>query len=78
VLFYLDRFPVESELHAGLDELMVIGDADREQVMQAVVDATGSAPHLLTPNDVGLDLQGQPISFDSIAAASGPAILAWK
>jgi hypothetical protein len=78
VLFYMDKFSADSEVHAGLEQLMVIGDADRNQVMQAVTDATGSAPHLLTPGDLGLDLQGQPISFDSIAAASGPAILAWK
>ena len=78
VLFYLDRFPADSELQSKLEQLMVIGVADRDQVIEAVADATGSAPHLMTPNDLGLDLQGQPISFDSIAAASGPAILAWK
>ena len=78
VLFYIDRFPADSEPHASLDQLMLIGDSDRNQVIEAVADATGRSPHLLTPEDLGLDLQGQPISFDSIAAASGPAILAWK
>src|SRR5262249_12877909 len=78
VLFYLDKFRSGLGLHPGLEQLMVIGDLDREQAMQAVADATGNAPHLLTPNDLGLDLRGEQISFDSIAAASGPAILAWK
>src|SRR5262249_28945635 len=78
VLFYLDKFRSGLELQSGLEQLMVIGDLDRDEAMQAVADATGSAPRLLTPSDLGLDLRGEPISFDSIAAASGPALLAWK
>jgi hypothetical protein len=78
VLFYLDRFRSGTELQTSLEQVMVIGDVDRKQAMQAVADATGSTPHLLTPSDLGLDLHGEPISFDSIAAASGPAIVAWK
>jgi hypothetical protein len=78
VLFYLDRFPSSHDPQPGIEQLMVIGDVDREEAMQAVADAIGSSPHLVTPSDLGLDLRGEPISFDSIAAASGPAILAWR
>src|SRR5262249_49733942 len=78
VLFYLDKFPSTPDHQPALGQLMVIGDVDREAAMQAVADATGTVPHLITPHDLGLDLRGEPFSFDSIAAASGPAILAWK
>jgi len=78
VLFYLDRFRTGHEGEPGLEQLMVIGEVDRGQAVRAVADATGNVPHLITPTDLGLDLHGEPISFDLIAAASGPAILALK
>jgi hypothetical protein len=78
VLFYLDRFQSTREPLPRLEQLMIIGDLDRGQAMQAVADATGSTPHLVTPGDLGLDLQGEAVSFDMIAAASGPVMLAWK
>jgi hypothetical protein len=78
VLFYMDRFQSTAEPQPRLEQLMVIGDLDRDEAMQAVADATGGAPHLVTPSDLGFDLQGESVSFDLIAAASGPAMLAWK
>jgi hypothetical protein len=78
VLFYMDRFQVNTQPQPRLEQLMIIGDLDRRQAMQAVGDATGITPHLVTPSDLGLDLEGEPVSFDLIAAPSGPAILAWK
>jgi hypothetical protein len=78
VLFYLDRFHSSAQPQPRLEQLMVIGDVDRGLAVQAVEDATGNTPHLVTPSDLGLDLQDEPVSFDLIAAASGPAMLAWK
>jgi len=78
VLFYLDRFHSSAESQPALDQMLIIGDVDRSLAMQAVADATGITPHLVTPRELGFELEGEPVSFDLIAAASGPAVIDWK
>lgn len=75
-LYYRDR--VAGVGAAGVTSLLALGGIAPAEASRAVTDAVEAAPHLLDPAQFGLDLEGEPIRFDHLAAAAGLATLAWQ
>lgn len=77
VMFYNDR--VAAETSAGgssLDKLLVIGrDIIAKNVSAIASEALQRPVRVLSPSDIGLDLPGTAMNFDSIAAPAGLAAL---
>jgi hypothetical protein len=74
VMFYNDR--VASENNGLLDKLLVVGrDIIPQNVESIASEALGRQLRVLTPDDVGLNLPGTGMNFDSIAAPAGLAAL---
>ncbi|HKV40984.1 MAG TPA: hypothetical protein VJX67_17385 [Blastocatellia bacterium] len=77
-LFYRDRLAAKAIDKSIIESVLVVGGIDRELARSAIADATGNGLRLIDPADFGLDLKGEPISFDQIAAAAGLSNLATR
>lgn len=76
LLFYRDRRSDEKQ-DAALSRFMVVGDGfTKTRAREIVADALGADLRPLEAADVGLELPGNDLSFDSIAAPAGLASLA--
>jgi hypothetical protein len=75
-LFYKDRLAGLGADAKTITRVLVIGRIDRAQVIHSVAEALGNTPELIESKQLGLDLTGDPVSFDQLAAAAGLAALA--
>ncbi len=78
LMFYRDRF--ESEANATfLEKLLVVGkDFTSSRLKEIADEALGKTLNILRPEDVGLSLPPQNLSFNDLAAPAGLASLGWK
>ncbi|HEY6330742.1 MAG TPA: hypothetical protein VI756_15505 [Blastocatellia bacterium] len=76
-LFYRDRLS-DPTASRTITQVLVIGRMDRPQVLHSVAEALGNDPELVNSAQLGLDLSGEPVSFDQLAAPAGLAALAWQ
>jgi hypothetical protein len=76
-LFYQDRLSDTTGART-ISQVLVIGRMDRSQVIHSVGEALGSDPELVESRQLSLDLTGEPVSFDHLAAPAGLAALAWQ
>lgn len=78
LMFYRDRFGQESN-ESFLEKLLVIGkDFVPDKLREIADEALGRTLQILRPEDVGLILPTQNLSFDEIAAPAGLASLGWS
>ncbi len=79
LLFYRDRnLPEDAGGKVPLARLMVIGEGiTKERAGEIVNETTGGQLRPLAAEDLGLQLPTRDLSFDSIAAPAGLAILSW-
>jgi len=75
-LFYKDRIADQNPEAKTITRVLVIGGIDRAQVIHSVTEALGEAPELIESRQLGLDLTGDGVSFDQLAAAAGLAAIA--
>jgi hypothetical protein len=76
-LYYRDRLASAGQ-PAQVSGLLVLGGIDADAASRAIGDALESEPRALDPGEFGLDLRGEPITFDQLASAAGIATLAWQ
>lgn len=78
LMFYRDRLTDESTVHY-LEKLLVIGrDFVPAKLKEIANEALGKTLNILRPEDVGLYLPVQDLSFDDLAAPAGLATFGWK
>ncbi len=78
LMFYRDRFGEESS-ESFLEKFLVVGkDFAPAKLTEIASEALGRTPHILRPEDVGLNLPVQHLSFDDLAAPAGLAALGWN
>lgn len=78
LMFYRDRFgSVGGE--SSLEKLLVVGKNFAPARLKEIADeALGKTLAILRPEDVGLSMPVQTLSFDDIAAPAGLAALGWN
>ncbi len=78
LMFYRDRFgDVKSE--NSLEKLLVVGKNFAPARLKEIADdALGKTLTILRPEDVGLNLPVQTLSFNDVAAPAGLASLGWN
>jgi len=78
LMFYRDRLANDASANF-LEKLLVIGrDFIPEKLREIANEALGRALNVLRPEDVGLILPTQDLSFDDLAAPAGLATYGWK
>ncbi len=78
LMFYRDRFGDESS-ETFLEKLLVVGKSFTPARLKEITDeALGKTLNILRPEDIGLYLPAQNLSFDDLAAPAGLASLGWK
>jgi hypothetical protein len=78
LMFYRDRLAVESS-QTFLEKMLIVGrDFIPAKLAEITNEALGKALDVLRPEDVGLNLPTQDLSFDDLAAPAGLAQLGWK
>lgn len=78
LMFYRDRFGSETNENF-LEKLLAIGkDFSSSRLKEIADDALGRTLKVLRPEDVGLGLPSQNLSFNDLAAPAGLASLGWK
>lgn len=78
LMFYNDRFAAESGDRL-LDNILVIGKGlVPNRIREISADALGRALQVLRPDEVGLNVPANALSFDEIAAPAGLAALGWR
>ena len=77
-LYYRDRIAGRDIGTTDLSRLLIIGEIDRTQARRSISEAIGSEPALIDPAEFGMEMRGEPIAFDHLAAAGGLATLAWQ
>ena len=78
LMFYRDRFGVESSDNF-LSRLLAVGkDFTSSRLKEIADEALGRTLNILRPEDVGLNLPVQNLSFNDLAAPAGLASLGWK
>jgi hypothetical protein len=81
LLFYRDRLSPTGGASpiATLQSLLVTGDGfDKQHVSEIIAETLDTSLSALGPNEVGLALPSNDLSFDAIAAPAGLAALAWR
>jgi hypothetical protein len=80
LLFYREKRTGDGEQTASLlSRLLVVGDAmSKERISSIVRDTLGVDLRPLEAEDLGLQLSTRQLSFDSIAAPAGLAVLSWQ
>lgn len=78
LMFYRDRFGVDGNENS-LEKLLVVGKNFAPARLKEIADeALGKTLTILRPEDVGLNLPGQTLSFNDVAAPAGLAALGWN
>lgn len=78
LMFYRDRFGSEASENS-LEKLLVVGKNFLPARLKEIADeALGKTLTILRPEDVGLNLPAQTLSFNDIAAPAGLASLGWN
>lgn len=78
LMFYRDRFGQDSGENF-LEKLLVVGkDFVPSKLKEIADEALGRTLQILRPEDVGLILPTQNLSFDEVAAPAGLASLGWN
>ncbi len=78
LMFYRDRFGDESSENF-LEKFLVVGkDFAPAKLQEIASEALGRTPDILRPEDVGLNLPADRLSFDDLAAPAGLAALGWN
>lgn len=79
LLFYRDKRSGDGSQAGGLTRLLVLGSAlNKDRVTSIVSDTLGTDLRPLEPEDVGLRLSTEQMSFDALAAPAGLATFAWQ
>jgi hypothetical protein len=74
-LYYMDRI---ADPGSTLGRILMLGDMNKVEALQAIGDALSTEPALIDPISFGFKMSGESIPFDSIAAAAGLATLPWQ
>ncbi|MGB7924835.1 MAG: hypothetical protein WCF57_16450 [Pyrinomonadaceae bacterium] len=84
LLFYRDRLVPDGDGDADIapartiEHLLVVGNGfSKDHVSEIINETLGVDLPVLRPEDVGLNLPSNDLSFDAIAAPAGLATLAW-
>jgi Tfp pilus assembly PilM family ATPase len=78
LMFYRDRMANDASANF-LEKLLVVGrDFAPGKLTEIANEALGKALNVLRPEDVGLSLPVQDLSFDDLAAPAGLATYGWK
>jgi hypothetical protein len=78
LMFYRDRLGGDSEMNF-LERLLLVGkNFAPARLSEIAAEALGEALNILRPEDVGLNLPVQDLSFDDLAAPAGLASYGWK
>jgi hypothetical protein len=78
LMFYRDRFGEDSSENF-LEKFLVIGkDVSPGKIEEIASEALGRVPDILRPEDVGLNLPVEHLSFDDLAAPAGLAAMGWN
>jgi hypothetical protein len=78
LMFYRDRFG-ESSSENFLEKFLIVGrDFAPAKIREIASEALGRTPDILRPEDVGLNLPVQDLSFDDLAAPAGLAAMGWN
>ncbi|HXG83841.1 MAG TPA: hypothetical protein VNI84_07425 [Pyrinomonadaceae bacterium] len=78
LMFYRDRLG-NDESENFLEKLLVVGkNLTPDRLKEIASEALGRTLNILQPEDVGLNMPGQTLNFDEIAAPAGLAALGWK
>jgi Tfp pilus assembly PilM family ATPase len=78
LLFYREKRAGDGDVSL-LSRLLVVGEAmSKERISSIVQDTLGVDLRPLEAEDLGLQLSTRQLSFDSIAAPAGLAILSWQ
>ncbi len=78
LMFYRDRFGEDSSENF-LEKFLVVGrDFAPDKIKEIASEALGRTPDILRPEDVGLNLPVEHLSFDDLAAPAGLAALGWN
>lgn len=78
LMFYRDRVADDSSADF-LEKFMVVGkDLLPDKLKEIAAEALGRTLDILRPEDIGLNMPVQSLSFDEIAAPAGLASLGWK
>jgi len=78
LMFYRDRFSDSSNENL-LEKLLVVGKNFKPARLKEIADeALGRTIAILRPEDVGLNMPVQTLSFDDVAAPAGLASLGWN
>jgi len=77
-LYYRDRLSDGPAPASVLSRILVLGGIDQAAAVRAVADATDNEPLALDPSEFGMDLRGEAIRFEHLAAAAGLATIAWQ
>ena len=77
-MFYRDRFGSDANQNS-LEKLLVVGKNFAPARLKEIADeALGRTLAILRPEDVGLSMPAQTLSFDDVAAPAGLAALGWN
>lgn len=78
LMFYRDRYGA-GESENLLEKLLVVGkNFTSARLKEITAEALGKTLAILRPEDVGLNMPVQTLSFDDLAAPAGLASLGWK
>lgn len=78
LMFYRDRLGNDQNENF-LEKLLVVGkDLTPDRLKKIASEALGRTLNILQPEDVGLNMPGQTLNFDEVAAPAGLASLGWK
>ncbi len=78
LVYYKDRFAVENDSNI-LQKLLVVGrELVPERLREITAEALGETLEILRPDEIGLNIPGNTLSFDEIAAPAGLASLGFR
>lgn len=78
LMFYRDRYG-NAASENPLEKLLVVGkNFTSARLREITSEALGKTLDILRPEDVGLNMPSQTLSFDDLAAPAGLASLGWK
>ena len=78
LMFYRDRLG-DDKGENFLEKLLVVGkDLSPARLKEIAAEALGKTLDILRPEDVGLNVPVQTLTFDEVAAPAGLAALGWK
>ncbi len=78
LMFYNDRFAAESS-DKLLDKILLVGRGlAPAKIRDISTEALGRVLQILRPEEIGLNIPGNALNFDEIAAPAGLAALGWR